>query len=806
MNSGDCDSVIDGDSQLSNDDHTNSPDDHSDQGEFEVRDIVGYRYAGNRYEYLTRWHNHPNEISFLSKENFSNGNEILADAIARRESKELPFYRSTDDYRYKHGLSEEELARAGEAGVPADNSGSGGASSNSNSDDASKSEDESHSCSSDSGGASDSERVSDSGSDISSDDDDNRKGAGSVNEIVRRLGRVDSVRRQFGNNQVVRAYRCLRASVKRNPRLRKQMAKELDKISAEDEREMSLSDALALIGEKGDRGRRKTSRVYKAFVDSIRDSDGFMAHEGNESPKGEKVTETCQMLLKKLGVLRDRSLRIPQTRAEMLKLNEQAIALYRIAEGLEVRSFKKLKVWHLVRRPIGKNVMKVRWVYDHKFDGQGKLIRMKGRIVAKGFTQVYGHDYTETFSPTVRFKTFIMLCTLKASSGGKMKTDLWDVSTAFLNADADTEMYCEQPAGWEVPGKPRRQWVYKLDKTIYGTKQAGRNWHIHLKGILSEIGFVQSQADECLFTLRKDGTYMHILVHVDDMAVFYEGDDLHAYVFNEINKRVVCQSDGGLNMFLGVRIIHNVDGSIELSQEHYIDTLAERFGQLERDWVGVNLPYASSVRLTSAMRPQNEEERARALTLPYQELVGGLNYLRITRPELTYSMSQLGKWMSNWGIRHWKAGLQHLRYAIKTKSKTLVVRPIRGKPIIKMWVDSDFFGDRDPGQKDVGASHGGYAAMICGDEDSKMFTGNVVSVHSKKHNVITLSSMEAEIREATTGTKEIIYLRALLGDLGYRQTSPSVMYEDNSGCISFSKNATHHENTKHVVLRYFWLK
>ena len=84
--------------------------------------------------------------------------------------------------------------------------------------------------------------------------------------------------------------------------------------------------------------------------------------------------------------------------------------------------------------------------------------------------------------------------------------------------------------------------------------------------------------------------------------------------------------------------------------------------------------------------------------------------------------------------------------------------------------------------------------------------GNVVSVRSKKHNVITLSSMEAEIREATTATKEIIYLRELLKDLGYKQDKPTVLFEDNNGCISFSKNATHHENTKHVVLRYYWLK
>ena len=766
---------------------------------YEVEDIVAYRKTRGGNQYLVKWKDY-DELSFAKTDELSS--YLLEVADEKIANRKLPYARTIDTYKYHKGLERDDNRSGGASDI--ERSSSSGGASQGDSDPSVA--DNSCSESEEKYGAQNIVQ----GSDVDSkedktylDESDDKRDSQSEIDLTKEYVKIDCVKRQFGNRDIVRGYRILKTRARKDSSFKRRLDKRLSNLShSKDADETSYSESINSL-DNGEAINRQTvkrlSKVYMVVGSKI-------AHKGKAGPDAEVIRQKCESLLKGLSILRDRSLRIPSTRADMLRQSEDAVALYKVAEGVEVKSFYDLGVWHLVERPKGKNVMKVRWVYDHKFDDQGKLLRMKARIVAKGFTQVYGHDYTETFSPTVRFKTFIILCTIKASSKGSFKADLWDVSTAFLNADADAEMYCEQPAGWEVEGKPKKSWVYKLDKTIYGTKQAGRNWHIHLKGILSDLGFVQSRADECLFTLTKKGKYMYILVHVDDMAVFYDCDDLYEHVFKKINAKVICKSSKGLSMFLGVRIIHNFNGSIELSQEHYIDTLAERFNQAEKDWIGVSLPYASTVRLTSSMRPQNDEERAYALTLPYQELVGALNYLRITRPELAYSMSQLGKWMSDWGVRHWKAAIQHLRYTIKTKAKTLVVRPIIGSPIIKAWVDSDFFGDRDPGQSDVGASHGGYVTMVCGDSDAKDAIGNVVSVRSKKHNVITLSSMEAEIREATTATKEILYLRELLKDLGYVQDRPSVLFEDNSGCISFSKNATHHENTKHVVLRYYWLK
>ena len=130
--------------------------------------------------------------------------------------------------------------------------------------------------------------------------------------------------------------------------------------------------------------------------------------------------------------------------------------------------------------------------------------------------------------------------------------------------------------------------------------------------------------------------------------------------------------------------MRNIDGGYGLSQQHYIETLAERFGINEVSCEGVNLPYMPSVKLTSDFLPKAKEDIKKAQKLPYQELVGALNYLMITRPELSYCQSQLAKFMGNWGEKHYKAGTLELKYLIKTKTKVLSIRPMLGGKIKKL--------------------------------------------------------------------------------------------------------------------------
>ena len=158
----------------------------------------------------------------------------------------------------------------------------------------------------------------------------------------------------------------------------------------------------------------------------------------------------------------------------------------------------------LVPRPKGRKVIKNRWVYAQKHDG-----RYKARLVAKGFTQVWGEDYHETFSPVARFESLRYMFAHAALEDWEM--DSMDVKTAFLNGDLEEEIYMEQPEGWEVPGK--EDWVCLLKKAIYGLKQASRQWNAKIHKSLLDQGFTRTYSDASVYIYsRESGDHTCIVI------------------------------------------------------------------------------------------------------------------------------------------------------------------------------------------------------------------------------------------------------------------------------------------------------
>ena len=158
----------------------------------------------------------------------------------------------------------------------------------------------------------------------------------------------------------------------------------------------------------------------------------------------------------------------------------------------EMDSLQDRKVWDLVDLPPGRTPVKGRWVYVVKSDG-----RHKARFVAKGFTQIYGIDFEETFSPVARFKSVRLLLSIAALEDWKIEA--LDVKTAFLFGDLDEEIYLEQPEGFVKKGMENK--VCRLRKAIYGLKQVTLQWNKALHQSLLEMGFVH--------TLSDPGIYVH---------------------------------------------------------------------------------------------------------------------------------------------------------------------------------------------------------------------------------------------------------------------------------------------------------
>ncbi len=173
--------------------------------------------------------------------------------------------------------------------------------------------------------------------------------------------------------------------------------------------------------------------------------------------------------------------------------------LWRIAMETEMAGLDKNNTWKLVERPPDRKAIRCRWTYKIKRNVDGSIERRKGRLVTKGFEQTQGIDYEKTFSPVVKHDS--LRCILAIAAAENLELMQMDVATAFLYGELEEEIYLEQLQGFIVEGK--EDWVYLLLKCLYGLKQSSRVWNAKFDMFLQTFGLVASQADPCVYYLRR---------------------------------------------------------------------------------------------------------------------------------------------------------------------------------------------------------------------------------------------------------------------------------------------------------------
>jgi hypothetical protein len=452
----------------------------------------------------------------------------------------------------------------------------------------------------------------------------------------------------------------------------------------------------------------------------------------------------------------------------------------------------------LVPRPQGKNVIKARWVFKRKRKN-GKVYRWRSRLVCRGYAQREGMDYdpAELYAPTMRAKSLSVFLHMCARDG--MEVRLCDISKAFVHAKLDEEVYMEQPPLFVEKGK--EDYVYRLNNALYGLKQSPRAFSKHLASCLRAAGFVPVDADECFWIANMGKpNAVYALYHVDDvlMASMDADERERKFKFLRDDQKLLLRDEGVADVFLGIDIIYDDDGSIHLSQRQYIEDVAARFHAVSDKQVkSPGLPNgAELMKLSKRDCPANETEAKMASSLPFPSLVGCLIYAVRTRPDVSFAVSDLAQYMSCWGEKHYKQAMHVLRYLYYTRHKTLHFRRGCGEGILRCYVDANYGDSRDAGNNKW-RSQGGYLIYL--DE-------NLVYWSSKRHRCVALSSMEAEYVEASRAGQDVLWFRRLLADLGMPQTKPTLVYEDNQAAISFSKNHTCHDRSKHIDIRHHWLK
>jgi transposase InsO family protein len=476
----------------------------------------------------------------------------------------------------------------------------------------------------------------------------------------------------------------------------------------------------------------------------------------------------------------------------------------------EMTSIRTNQTYDLVLLPEGRKAIQVKWVFVHKFDGQGRLARRKSRLVAKGYRQIEGVDYWETFAPTPKFSSIRMIQAVGVQHGWYHR--LADVDVAFLNADLDEEIYLEQPEGFVVEGK--EDYVWKLKKCLYGLKQSPRAWNTTLDTHLRSQGFIPSKADPCIYVKRFGDNIVVISAYVDDLI--FSGNNLSTIeaVISNMKRRFSMKDLGMLEWYLGIKFTASNDRrTMSLTQTQYVDDLVKKF-RLE-EAAELNVPMSAyAAYLSSQHSPQTAQERQRMTMVPYRELVGSLQYLAVaTRPDIAAAVSVLSRFLSNPGESHWRAAKDVLRYVKGTRTMGLQydssngletfaqIRydgPTKAAALRYKTRDLTAFSDSDFATcTDDRRSVGGFVTMM---------SGAAVSWKSQKQATVALSTLEAEYMSMSRCAQETIHLRFLLSDLGYEENKPTTLYGDNQGCLAVAKNPKHHDRVKHVDYRHHFLR
>jgi Reverse transcriptase (RNA-dependent DNA polymerase) len=443
----------------------------------------------------------------------------------------------------------------------------------------------------------------------------------------------------------------------------------------------------------------------------------------------------------------------------------------------EIQAIIDNKTWTLIDLPPGHKVIQTKWVLRLKVDARNNPEKYKARIVVKGYCQIAGINYDETFAPVVRIES---VRTIIAIAAGRNYFILHiDCKNAFLNGLSDAEIYVTQPEGFEDPHYPQK--VLRLNKSLYGLKQAPRIWYLLLSEVIIGLGFLPLETDTCIYV--KDN--ITIAVFVDDILV--TGPKSSCYKFyNDLSKHFLVEDKGEATSFLGINIERR-NNSISINQPGLIDRILTKFNMVNA--TTLKTPLEPQAYLPKA----SDDNKIDDFCDPeyasfYQELVGALNHLAIfTRPDLSYAVSMLAQFNSNPLKIHWKAALRVLRYLKLTRNFCITYR--KGRIIIVGFSDADW------GSNPIDRiSMTGYVFMV---------NGGAVSWTSHKQTAVALSTMEAEYMALSDASRESIARGQFFIELDiFPLSTPIPIYSDNQSALEITENPKNYRKAKHIDIRY----
>lgn len=441
----------------------------------------------------------------------------------------------------------------------------------------------------------------------------------------------------------------------------------------------------------------------------------------------------------------------------------------------EYASLMQNGTWELVKLPNNRKVIDNRWVFKLKLKPTGEIERHKARLVIRGFTQQFGVDYEETFSPVVKLTSLRMILAIAAAE--HMEMEQFDVKTAFLHGELKEEIFMKQPIGFE-DGTSR---VCRLRKSLYGLKQASRCWNEKFTKFLEKFNFRTSQADNCVFIAGRKGRKIILAIWVDDgLVVANRIEDINALVqFMQEKFEIKVKP---LEYFLGLEIHRMSNGTIHVNQAAYIRKILAKFGMSDAN--PVSTPADSSIQNFGLAEDVNTK-------FPYREAVGSLMYLAVaTRPDISYAIGIVSRFLNKPKEAHVNAVKRILKYLRGTTDFGIIFDSDTKRDIV-CYSDSDYANDPDTRRSTSG--------------NVFMLGTSAISWASQRQKCVALSSTEAEYIAAALAMKEMVWIDRLMDDIWSKHEEPSMLV-DNQSAIRLIKNMEFHKRTKHIDVMYNFVR
>ncbi|WKA05320.1 hypothetical protein VitviT2T_023294 [Vitis vinifera] len=454
------------------------------------------------------------------------------------------------------------------------------------------------------------------------------------------------------------------------------------------------------------------------------------------------------------------------------------------AMKLEKESMYSNSVWELVDLPEGIKPIGCKWIYKRKRGPNGKVETFKAMLVAKGFTQKERVDYEDTFSPVAMLKSIRILLSIAAY----YDYEIWqmDVKTTFLNGNLEETIYMVQPEGFVV--KDQEQKVCKLQRSIYGLKQASRSWNIRFNEAIKSYGFEQNLGEPCVYKQIGGDKVVFLVLYVDDILLIGNDVESLSKVKNWLASQFQMKDLGEASYILGIQMTRDRKNRLlALSQAAYIDKVLVKFA-MENSKKG-NLPSRHGVHLSKEQCPKTPQDEEKMRRVPYASAVGSLMYAMLcTRPDICFAVGVVSRYQSNPRLDHWVAVKHILKYLRRTRNYMLVYS---GRELIPIgYTDSDFQSDRDSWKSTSGA----------------VFTlgGGAIIWRSVKQTCVADSTMEAEYVAACEAAKEAVWLHEFMKELEVvpNMHEPIRLYCDNSGVVANAKEPRNHRKGKHIERKF----